>query len=100
MRHPNAARRKCVRVLLWGAMACALLSGCMSMGDPPAGVCELPYREKRQRCSEDFTKCLDSPLQHIRSDTFGQSLCHVCQDVCMQNNGVWPDGLDDGRACR
>lgn len=60
----------------------------------------LPYEEVRKRCNQAFTDCLDSRIQSIRSDTSGHSLCHVCQDVCMQNNAVWPDRLWDGRPCR
>jgi hypothetical protein len=60
----------------------------------------LPYAEVRKRCNEAFNDCLDSPIQSIPSETRGHSLCHVCQDVCMQKNGVWPDRLLDGRPCR
>lgn len=81
-------------------MLLGVASGCTSMGDPPPGVCEIPYREKREQCNEELTKCLDSPLQSIHSDYFGHSICYVCMDVCIQNNGVWPDALADGRACR
>lgn len=60
----------------------------------------LPYEEVRKRCNQAFSNCLDSPIQSIPSETSGHSLCHVCQDVCMQKNGIWPDRLRDGRPCR
>jgi hypothetical protein len=60
----------------------------------------LPYEEVRKRCTQAFAECLDSPIQSVRSGTSGHSLCHVCQDVCMQENGVWPARLRDGRPCR
>lgn len=89
-----------MRMWIASAVLWSVASGCTSMGDPPPGICEIPYRERREQCNAEFTRCLDSPLQGIRSDTFGHSMCHVCLDACMQNNGVWPDALADGRPCR
>lgn len=100
MRCRNIVRRARPPALIWSIVAWGISSGCTSMGEPPEDVCVIPYWERRQRCNEEFLKCLESPLQDIRSETFGQSLCHVCQDVCMQRSGVWPDILEDGRRCR
>jgi hypothetical protein len=100
MRCVEASRWALRHLMLAGAMALGLSSGCMSMGEPPDGICELPYRERRERCNEEFVKCLGSRIQSIPSGTRGHSLCHVCQDFCMRNNGDWADALPDGRPCR
>lgn len=89
--------------------AVMLVAGCTEAGGPPGtggGGTELQcpqplsYKEIRERCNEAFSKCLESRIQSIPSRTHGHSLCHVCQDVCMQNQGEWPEVLDDGRPCR
>lgn len=86
-----------------------LSAGCTESGEPPgsggggvAGQCPAPrsYKEIKERCNEAFTKCLESRIQSIRSETMGHSLCHICRDECMQNQGEWPDFLADGRPCR
>jgi hypothetical protein len=86
-----------------------LSTGCTEPGDPPgsggsgvAGQCPAPlsYKQIKEQCNEAFTKCLGSRIQSIRSETMGHSLCHICRDECMQNQGEWPDFLDDGRPCR
>lgn len=91
-----------------GATLVMLTTSCTEPGDPPgsggggnAGQCvpELSYREKKRRCDEQFSNCLDSHIQSIWSDRFGHSQCWPCKDVCMQSNGVWPDTFD-GRPCR
>ena len=85
-----------------------LTTGCTESGEPPgrggegsAGQCPAPlsYKEIKERCKEGFTKCLDSRIQSIPSGTAGHSMCHVCRDECMQNQGEWPAFLDDGRPC-
>jgi hypothetical protein len=101
MRPVDAARWALRRSRLAGAVVTmGLSSGCMSMGESPDGICELPYREKRERCNEEFVKCLGSRIQSIPSGTRGHSLCHVCQDFSIRNNGEWADALPDGRPCR
>jgi hypothetical protein len=83
----------------------ALATGCTEEDEFLAGAGKnveacLPYEEVQKRCYQAFAQCLDSPIQSIRSGTSGHSMCHICQDVCMQGNGVWPDRLRDGRPCR
>lgn len=68
-------------------------------GGDQVGECLSP-QEIRKRCNEEFDKCLNSPIQDILSRTSGHSLCWPCKDVCVQNNGVWPVELWDGRPCR
>jgi hypothetical protein len=81
--------------VVWG-----LVSGCTSLEDPPDGICEVPFKTKRERCNDAFTECLGTRIQSMPSGTHGHSMCHVCQDFCMRNNGVWPGALPDGRPCR
>lgn len=83
-----------------------LASGCTESGEPPESrgdvvqcVPELPYHEKKRRCDEQFSICLDSHIQSIPSGRFGHSQCWSCKDVCMQSNGNWPDSFD-GKPCR
>jgi hypothetical protein len=104
MRRPMLIRRATpLGSMLVAAVALALTTRCTEE-DRLAGQNQpiecLPYEEVRKRCTQAFNDCLDSRIQSIRSETSGHSLCHVCQDVCMQSNGVWPDRLWDGRPCR
>ena len=100
MRCMETARSLIYRWALVGAAGWGLASGCTFLEDPPDGICEVPTKTKRERCNEEFTACLGTRIQSIPSGTWGQSMCHVCQDFCMRNNGVWPDALPDGRSCR
>jgi hypothetical protein len=77
----------------------SVIMGCSSHDDPPGGGQCLPYPQVKKRCDAAFKDCLDSPIQDIRSETFGHSMCSVCKDVCMRMNGVWP-GEVDGRPCK
>jgi hypothetical protein len=98
-------RNSPLRSIMLAAATLALTTRCTEGNEPREGVggnveqC-LPYEEVRHRCNEAFNECLNSPIQSIRSGTSGHSLCHACQDVCMQKNGTWPDRLRDGRPCR
>jgi hypothetical protein len=94
-----------LRSFMLAAMALVLTTQCTEGTEPPEGAGNsveqcLTYKEVRDRCNEAFTECLHSRIQNIHSKSSGHSLCHVCQDVCMQENGVWPDRLWDGRPCR
>jgi hypothetical protein len=82
------------KLIIWGAVA-----GCSSLDDPPEGGQCLPYPQLKKRCDMAFSQCLDSSIQGIWSETYGHSMCHVCKDVCMRQNGVWPDAVDD-RPCK
>jgi hypothetical protein len=92
-----------LRSILVASVALALTTRCTE-GDPIAGpgqVIEcLSPQEVRKRCNQEFNACLHSPIQNIPSGTSGHSLCWPCKDVCMQNKGVWPHSLWDGRLCR
>jgi hypothetical protein len=72
-------------------------AGCTSMDDPPGGeqcVPLLSYSEVKKRCGAAFNDCLASGIQSIRSLRYGHSQCIPCRDLCMQNNGVWPDAFE------
>lgn len=104
MRHPMSIRRSAPRhSLLVAAVALALMTRCTEedrlTGQNHPIECLSP-QEVKKRCNKEFNTCLESPIQSIPSETSGHSLCWPCKDVCMQNNGVWPDRLWDGRPCR
>ncbi|MBZ4417006.1 hypothetical protein [Myxococcus sp. RHSTA-1-4] len=94
-RGPCGARRWfLVRLAMLGVIV-----GCSSLDDPPGDAQCLPYPQVKKRCDVAFKACLNSPIQDIRSETFGHSMCSVCKDVCTRMNGVWPDEVD-GRPCK
>jgi hypothetical protein len=76
-----------------------LIGGCSLTDDPLDGGQCLSYPEKKKRCDDAFTDCLDSWIQSIPGDKKGHSQCHPCRDLCMQNNGVWP-GSALNKPCR
>jgi hypothetical protein len=97
LKQPNLKRwglQNLAKLIIWSTVA-----GCSSLDDPPGGGQCLPYPQLTRRCNEAFNKCLDSAIQSIWSETYGHSMCHVCKDVCMRQNGVWPDEVDD-RPCK
>jgi hypothetical protein len=106
MSHPAfTGQRAHLRHIMLVATALALQTRCTEGNEPPKGAEKgveqcLTYEDVRERCNTAFTECLNSRIQSIRSRSSGHSLCHICQDVCMQENGVWPDKLWDGRPCR
>jgi hypothetical protein len=104
MNPPMHTRRPALfRSILVAAAALALTTRCIEedqlSGESQVKDCLSP-KEVKKRCNKEFNACLNSPIQNIPSDTSGHSLCWPCKDVCMQNNGVWPDRLWDGRLCR
>ncbi len=102
MRQADRVVRSITLSLLVGVATLGFGTGCTSMDDPPGGeqcVPLLSYSEVKKRCDAAFNDCLDSPIQSIHSKTRGHSQCHPCQDVCIQNKGIWPDAVD-GVPCR
>jgi hypothetical protein len=92
-----------LRAILLAATVLTLTTRCTEeerlTGGSEVSECLSP-QEIRKRCNEEFNMCLNSPIQNVPSGTSGHSLCWPCKDVCMQNNGVWPAELWDGRPCR
>ena len=101
MRQTGIAGWSCSRSWRMGLTVVALTAGCTSMDeDPPGGgQCPVPlsYPEKKKRCYAAYALCLDSPIQSIRSKRYGHSQCEPCRDLCMRNNGVWPDAFEGVR---
>ena len=88
--------------LLVGFTTLGVGTSCTSMDDDPPGSAQcvpLSFAEVKKRCDAAFVDCLGSAIQSIKSKTRGHSQCHPCRDVCMQNNGIWPDAID-GVPCR
>lgn len=98
----QALRHHPLRSLL-SAGVCLLLVACPSKDDwQDIGDCPVPSsnEEIKQRCNAAFNRCLETRIQGIESETWGHSLCPIYRDMCMQQKGVWPDKLWDGRPCQ
>jgi hypothetical protein len=102
MSNRRTSRRHAVACLL-SAGLCLLLVACASKEDwQDIEDCPVPLsnEELKRRCNAAFNRCLETRIQGIDSETWGHSLCPICRDMCMQQKGVWPDKLRDGRPCQ
>ena len=102
MRKTDMSGWNSAHALRVGLTVLGIAAGCTSMDDPPeGGQCPVPlsYPEKKNRCDAAFTHCLGTWIQGVRSKKYGHSQCHPCRDLCMRNNGVWPDEAFGG-PCR
>ena len=99
MRDLQAPWRRRLRCLL--VTGPLLLASCTD-SDAATGSCPVPLspKEVRRRCNEALHECLSSKIQGMRSETMKHSLCLICQDACVQNQGVWPNRLWDERPCK
>jgi hypothetical protein len=63
-----------------------------------ADTTELSPEEIKRNCNEEFTQCLETPVQSIRGPKFDHSQCVGCRDLCMQRKGIWPSEAN-GKPC-
>lgn len=102
MSNLQALWRKTLPSLL-SAGVCLLLVACSTKDDwQDIEDCPVPLssEELKRRCNAAFNRCLETRIQGIKSETWGHSLCPICRDMYMQQKGVWPNQLQDGRPCQ
>jgi RHS repeat-associated protein len=103
---PGCSDTCCCEAVKFGPSACP---GAAPPGPKPrpAPICPVPLPDPKpdpnspnEKCWDEYIKCVSGPIGGRMSGQYGYSQCQICQEVCVQEGGIWPVVDRNGRPCQ